>query len=175
MSLYLSKQRKIKNDLQSDVQNYLHTFTGKVMESNQKLFEEHLNENHPLEEDIEPYPCTSENNQAQFFSLPELSMLERIIEGDVFTLSENRQRRFSDTDYLLYNQVYSDEDTFVDVYEDRFEESYIPYVDVLSFPERKVECDGCIIIAATTITTTTITNDDIVSNGDIVEKLFWWP
>uniref|UniRef100_A0A0N5C2R3 Group-specific protein n=1 Tax=Strongyloides papillosus TaxID=174720 RepID=A0A0N5C2R3_STREA len=31
------------------------------MESNQKLFEEHLNENQPMEEeDFEPYPSTTE-------------------------------------------------------------------------------------------------------------------
>ncbi|CEF64484.1 Hypothetical protein SRAE_1000273800 [Strongyloides ratti] len=110
------------------------------MENDKKLFGEYSKMDNIFGDDlINSFSLSSESNETQSFSLPELDMLEGILEEDLFLSPENRSRRFSDTDYMLTNQVYDDdddEDIFIDFYGGNFGETYMSLENVVPFPDR---------------------------------------
>nr|QWX95790.1 forkhead box transcription factor isoform C [Strongyloides stercoralis] len=95
------------------------------MESDQNLFGEYSKLENAGGVELSDSFSSKNNHQTHFFSLPELSMLEKIMEEDQFLQSENVFRRFSDTDFMLNNEIYCDENVFIDFFERNNDRTYM--------------------------------------------------
>uniref|UniRef100_A0AAF5CZ26 Uncharacterized protein n=1 Tax=Strongyloides stercoralis TaxID=6248 RepID=A0AAF5CZ26_STRER len=106
------------------------------MESDQNLFGEYSKLENAGGVELSDSFSSKNNHQTHFFSLPELSMLEKIMEEDQFLQSENVFRRFSDTDFMLNNEIYCDENVFIDFFERNNDRTYMSLENFQPSPDR---------------------------------------